>query len=360
MISAPLGFSRLVSLSHQLRLPSAHRLRLEPAARSKAVGGPIHQTIIQGLGGEGRLEDVAAGILKLQQEGADQGKVNKFALDAMKPTKTDYLVEYYYNALLSGVSTSIVNSVSNLVTQLTQIPEYGAAAVFGGARAILSKVAGQQAAERVLFSGVGARALGTLQGTKEGLRAFAKVMRTGDPIDLMTMVEARRHKAIPGVGGSIIRTPTRLLMAEDELFKAMARRSSMAGLAVRKARNEELSGEAAKHRIAELMAAPTDDIVEQSFDFARYLTFQTPLGALGQMGISATNKAPILKLVVPFIRTPVSLFKFSLERLPLAQRALRPVRDDYKAGGVRRDLAVARASFGAGIGALGSGLITTT
>lgn len=322
------------------------------AARSKAVSGSIHKTIIDGMGGEARLEDVAAGILDLQQQGADPGAVNRFALDALKPTKTDYLVEYYYNALLSGVSTHIVNSVSNLATQLTQIPEYGAAAALGGVRAMMAKVAGKQAAERVLFSEVGARALGTMQGTKEGLLAFAKVMRTGDPIDPMTKVETRRHKAIPGVAGSIIRTPTRLLMAEDELFKAMARRSSVAGLAVRKAKDEGLSGEPAKRRIAELTAAPTDDMVKQSFDFARYLTFQTPLGSIGQMGIAATNKAPLLKLVVPFIRTPVNLFKFSLERLPVAQLALRRVREDYKAGGARRDLAVARATFGAGVGAL--------
>jgi hypothetical protein len=321
------------------------------AARSKAVGGRIHESIINGLGGPDRLEDVAAGILKLQAEGVDPGAVNKFALASLKPRKSDYLIEYYYNALLSGVSTHVVNSASNLATQLMQIPEYALAAGVGAIRTGAAKVTGREAAERVFLSEAGARAFGLVQGAKEGLRAFAKVMRTGDPVDPMTALEVRKHKAIPGVAGSIIRTPSRLLMAEDELFKATARRSSMAGLAVRQARNEGLRGPEAKARIAELVANPTDAMVEQSFNFARYLTFQTPLLKLGQLGTAALETAPIFKLIFPFVRTPANLFKFALERVPGAQLAVKRVREDYRAGGVRRDLAVARATFGAGIAA---------
>jgi hypothetical protein len=88
------------------------------AARSKAIGRSIHENIVSGAGGPDRLDAVAAGILKLQREGAEPGKVNKFAVEALKPHKTDYFVEYYYNALLSGVSTHVVNSMSNLATQL--------------------------------------------------------------------------------------------------------------------------------------------------------------------------------------------------------------------------------------------------
>jgi hypothetical protein len=233
----------------------------------------------------------------------------------------------------------------------------------GGVRALMARVSKQQAADRIVMGEVGARALGMMQGTKDGLKAFAKVMRTGDPVDPMTKVEVRRHKVIPGMAGSIIRTPTRLLMAEDEFFKATARRSSMAGLAVRKARNEGLTGPAARQRAAELTANPTDDLLQQAFDYARYLTFQTPLGSFGQSLTRGTEAIPALKLVFPFIRTPINLLKFAVERTPVAQLALRRVRDDYKAGGARRDLAIARATMGAGIGALvvhyaGQGLVS--
>ncbi len=298
------------------------------------------------------IEDVAAGILKLHREGADPGKINKFAAEGIKPRKSDYFVEYYYNALLSGVSTHVVNTASNLATQLAQIPEFATAAAIGGIRRAAGKLSGSQArADAVLMSEVGARALGLIQGAKEGAAAFAKVMRTGDPTDPLTKLEQRRHKVIPGVAGSVIRTPTRLLMAEDEFFKATAKRSAMAGIAVRKARAEGLRGDAAKARIGELIANPTDDMIEQSRDYARYLTFQTQLGRFGQRMIGATEDYPILKLVAPFIRTPVNLLKYAVERTPGVQFALKRVRDDYKAGGSRRDLAIAKSMMGAGLGA---------
>ncbi len=125
----------------------------------------------------------------------------------------------------------------------------------------------------------------------------------------------------------------------------------MAGLAVRKARAEGLRGDAAKARIGDLVANPTDDLVEQSRDYSRYLTFQTKLGGFGQSLTRATETVPALKLVIPFIRTPINLFKYSLERTPVAQLALKRVRDDYRAGGARRDLAIAKATMGAGLGA---------
>ncbi|WP_324748795.1 hypothetical protein SH591_08740 [Sphingomonas sp. LY54] len=317
-------------------------------AKSKAIRGRIHESIVQGAGGRDRLEQVAQGIIELQNTGHGPGEVAKFAKDALKPRWSDYFVEYYYNALLSGISTHVVNTVSNLATQLSQVPEFLIGAGVGAVRRPFNKAT----AERVTLSEVGARAIGMVQGAKEGLHAFAKVMKTGDPTDPLTKIEARRHKVIPGVAGSIIRTPTRLLMAEDELFKATARRSSLAGLATRKARMEGLRGEEAGRRIAELMANPSDDMLEQSFDYARYMTFQNPLGAVGQSLSRATEAAPVLKLVIPFIRTPVNLFKYSLERTPGAQLALKRVRDDYRAGGARRDMAVARATFGGGIGAM--------
>lgn len=316
-------------------------------ASSKAISGRIHEAVLHGAGGRDRLEDIAKNIIELQEIGAGPGDVTKYAMGAVKPRWRDYAVEYYYNALLSGVSTHVVNTVSNLATQLAQVPEHLVASAIGTVRRPFAKSAG----DRVLLSEVGARAMGMIQGAKEGMAAFGKVMRTGDPTDPLTKIEAVRHKAIPGVAGSILRTPTRLLMAEDEFFKATARRSALSGLAVRRASTEGLRGEAATKRAAELIANPPDDLLKQSFDYARYLTFQSPLGNFGNSLTRATEAVPLLKLVVPFIRTPINLFKFSLERVPGAQLLLKRVRDDYKAGGARRDLAVAKAMFGAGVGA---------
>ena len=84
-------------------------------------------------------------------------------------------------------------------------------------------------------------------------------------------------------------------------------------------------------------------------DYARYLTFQRPLGTLGNLATAMTQHAPVLKLVVPFIRTPTNILKFAAERSPVAP-ILKEWRADFMAGGARRDLAVARLAMGTGLG----------
>lgn len=102
--------------------------------------------------------------------------------------------------------------------------------------------------------------------------------------------------------GKIIRVPTRLLSAEDEFFKATARRMEIAGLATRMARREGLRGAELKARIAELTANPTDEMVEKALDYGRYLTFQRSLGPAMQNIMAITQRHPWLKLFVPFVQ----------------------------------------------------------
>lgn len=143
--------------------------------------------------------------------------------------------------------------------------------------------------------------------------------------------------------------PTRLLTAEDELFKGIARRMELNGLAVRQAHAEGLKGEAAQRRIADLTANPPDELLERAMDYGRYLTFQSRLGPIAQGISNAAQHSLIAKLYLPFIRTPTNLLKFAAERSPAAPFMQR-WRKEYVAGGARRDLAVARMMVGTGFG----------
>ena len=300
----------------------------------------IHKTILENAGGRDKLEEIARGIVDLERDGAAPGKVATFAQQAIKPKFSDKLIELYYNALLSNPKTHVVNTVSNALTAMAQIPEHALAAGFGALRGGPDRVSPQEVAER---------AIGMMQGAREGVDAFKRVARTGAVLDPISKVEARTHHAIDGVKGSIIRTPTRMLEAEDELFKSIGRRMELNGLAVRQARAEGLTGDAFKGRVQDLSANPTDAMIERSMDYARYITFQRPLGEAGQALSNLTQKAPALKLIVPFIRTPTNMVKYAVERSPLA-----PVsshwRADVLAGGARRDLALAKAALGTGLG----------
>lgn len=312
-------------------------------AKAKDHGGRIMSAILERAGGRDSIEGAAQAIIDLQKV---PGALNRFALDAVKPTWKDKAVELWYNSLLSGPRTHAVNIMSNAITAGLQIPEHAAAAVIGGLR--------RGATDRVLLSELGPRVIGLMQGAEEGLRAFKHTLRTGNVPDHVTKVEAAQQEAIGGLKGKVLRTPTRLLSAEDEFFKAVARRSELAALAVRKARSEGLRGDKLTARIAELTANPEPGMIERALDYARYLTFQRPLGAFGQDVQRWTARTPVLKLFLPFVRTPTNLLKFALERSPAAP-LLREVRSDFQAGGARRDLAIARMGMGSGLGLLVTG-----
>jgi hypothetical protein len=309
-------------------------------ADSRVVRGEVLKALADGPHGPQRLQEAADAIV--ENAGAP-GAMNNVARLALKPTWKDKLVELYYNSILSGPATHVVNTVSNTMTALGQIPEHAAAAVIGAPR-VLTK----SGDDRVLFSEVGARAVGMLQGTQEGMRQAARTFMTGKSSDLVSKVESQETHAISGIKGSIIRTPTRALSAADELYKAIARRSELAGLAVRRASAEGLAGEAATKRVADLVANPPEDLLAKAFDYGRYVTFQRPLGPLGQGVSRITQNHPLLKLIIPFVRTPVNIMKFAAERSPAAP-LMGSWRSDVKAGGAARDLALAKMTVGTGV-----------
>lgn len=134
-------------------------------------------------------------------------------------------------------------------------------------------------------------------------------------------------------------------------LKGMARRMELTGLAIRRARVEGLKGEAARARANDLLNNPTDDMIEKSFDYGRYVTFQRPLGDTMRHVSAFTQASMVGKFLVPFVRTPTNLLKFAMERSPAAP-ILGEWRKDMVAGGARRDQALARALVGTGVGAM--------
>jgi endonuclease YncB( thermonuclease family) len=313
------------------------------AASSRAVRTDVLNAMVRGGGGKGNLRDAADALLNAVEMGP--GKFNVLAQKAAKPKWHRKVGELYINMLLSNPPTHLVNMVSNTLTSLAQIPEYATASILGaGRRAIV----GEKARERIMASEVGARTFGLVQGAKEGLELFANALKTGEADDLVSKVEGDEFKAISGLKGEVIRIPTRLLTAEDQFFKGIARRMAVNGLSMRKAQREGLKGEALAKRVAELTADPSDDILHAAMDEGLYLTFQRRLGPFGQAMSNLAGSNLLAKIVVPFVRTPINLMKFAAERSPAAP-LLKEWRDDFRAGGERRDLAVAKVLLGSGL-----------
>lgn len=313
-------------------------------ANSRAIRGDVLGALVRAGGGKDGLQDVAGQLIEAVEAGP--GVFNALAEKAAKPKFRDKVSELYINMLLSGPQTHAVNMASNTLTAMAQIPEHAAAALIGGARRAVSG----KPIDRVTAGELGARSFGLLQGTREGARMLARALKTGEASDFATKIEGDEFKAISGLKGEVIRVPTRLLSAEDELFKGIARRMEINGQAARMASKEGLKGEAANRRIAELSANPTDEMLESALDYGRYLTFQRPLGPVASKVSAITNETLAAKVFLPFVRTPTNLLKFAAERSPAAP-LLKEWRADFQAGGARRDLAVAKSLLGTGFAA---------
>ncbi len=167
----------------------------------------------------------------------------------------------------------------------------------------------------------------------------------------MSKVEGDEFKAIEGLKGEIIRMPTRLLTAEDQIFKGIARRMELNALATRQAAREGLRGDAAAERIAQLVSDPPDAMLERAMEYGRYLTFQNKLGEFGSSVSRIASNNIVAKVIIPFVRTPINLMKFATER-SIAAPLLGEWRADFRAGGERRDMALARVMLGSGLAAV--------
>jgi hypothetical protein len=145
-----------------------------------------------------------------------------------------------------------------------------------------------------------------------------------------------------------IKWPGKAMQFADELFKVINYRMEVNALSMRRAQEAVEQGatpQEAKQLADQLRANPPEDIRMQGADYAMYQTFTTPPTDAVKSLHRLLGKSPALRLVVPFVNTPANIFRYSLERTPLAP-FMRHVRDDIKAGGTRRQMALARMTLG--------------
>jgi hypothetical protein len=319
----------------------------EAAAISKFVKDETGKTLFQ-------LQREAQ--LGMQLETPAQ--VSKFVNDTTKPKFSDMVIEAWMSALLSGPKTHVANILGNTITGIVRPVETAMAAGIGKVR---NMVTGAQ--DRVLPGEAAAELFGAVQGAREGVVAAYKAYKTGEgQLTTAQQVEKHNPRALPSatinlfgkerqIGGEQARIPLRLLAAEDEFFKSVSFRGDIHRQAYAQAAKEGLPAEQMATRVAELSANPTDAMIEAAKKVAEYQTFQTPLGKFGRSLQAISNAHPLLKVVLPFIRTPLNLLKYANERTPLGVFSSE-VRDNLsgKNGGVARDTQLARIATGTMVG----------
>lgn len=269
----------------------------------------------------------------------------------------DAFLEAWVNGLLSSPPTHLVNMMSNTSVIFQQMYERAAAAQ-------ISRVLGAEGG--VQLGEATAQLFGMLSGFKDALRYSAKSFRTNETGYGMGKIDLPRARAISSeawdqakdsplgrsldVLGALATVPGRALGAEDEFFKTLGYRMELNALAVRRANQEASSGviqpDQVKARIADILSDPPADIRLDAIDQATYQTFTNAPGNLTKAITRGVNAVPLAgRLILPFVRTPSNILKYTFERTPLAP-LMSHVRADIAAGGARRDLALARIGTG--------------
>lgn len=312
------------------------------------------------------LSKFAENLARLKKQGVDDATINEailgmktpeqlavFARSLQRATKPQMFLEAWINGLLSGPQTHAANMTGNLAVAAVLIEERQMAS-------FLKPAWGKEPG--VAMGEAGAMLQGSVLGIVDGLRLAAKTIRTGesqfasDKYEyLLSKNQQPVRKAITaenlglsgplGVGvdflGNAIRLPGVFLGAEDALFKGMAQRMELHAQAYRKASAEGLRGKEFGDRVSYLVDRPTEEMVLSASEFADYATFTKELGATGQAAQRFLNSHPMIKVFLPFFRTPTNIMKFVGERTPLGLLS-ENVRADISRGGATGQLALAK------------------
>ncbi len=277
--------------------------------------------MMESLGGRNLTDDMLNDFKNIDFD--NPAEVHQMIQKYHKAKITDMFYEAWINAILSAPASHAANILGNTLAIITKIPE----------TSLTSMIRGDIPVDEVQ-----AEIFGALQGFKDGVRAGLKAYKTGVPSDYMNKIEHQKYHAIPGKTGEIIRIPTRALTAADEFFKSIVYRMELNRQAYLIAKKEGLKGDKLAERIGEIINDPAANkgIFMKARQESLYRTFNKPLGEIGNkiMGIREKDPTGIFKYVAPFIRTPINIAKFALERTPFN---FAKVLIDYKKGKISDD-----------------------
>ena len=148
--------------------------------------------------------------------------------------------------------------------------------------------------------------------------------------------------------GHVIRTPGKVLGSTDEFFKLLNFRMQQHALTWREAnRVAGITGETVEGALARLRTEVPDSIMLAAREYGSYQTYTNDLGRAGQALVKFSNSNIVAKSILPFVRTPINLAKYTLERTPILNLTLTGIRHDIASGGAAGQLAMAKAGLGA-------------
>lgn len=296
-------------------------------------------------------------------------ELGKFARHGVWGRTAAVTQQVWVNGLLSNPATHLANIAGNFLNIPLSIIERGAQAGVGRLTA---------SADAVEPGEVAAMTYGLLTGFRDALRLMVRTYQD-DGVEIARMIGRQDlprqgaissqafqldagsglGKVVDWVGHSVISAPGRAMGAQDAFFKVLIYRMELHAYALRQAVREaprRADGTADPDAVGAIMARITSDppeaVQRAAAEEALYRTFNRELKrgtwARSLQDMRATDQPGMnlaTSIVLPFVRTPINLFKYGLERTPLAP-LVADARADIAAGGARRDGALARIAVG--------------
>ncbi len=228
----------------------------------------------------------------------------------------DYITELLYNSFISPKS-NVVNFGGNAIATLLSPVERGLAAT---AERGLAK-AGRRAPQR-FFGEVAQDVVGAWTGIPDGVRSWLEVMKSGQITDSALKGEVVRPRAFKGKLGRVINVNTDLMYAFDELFKSINRSAALRAQSYRQAMTEGFKGEAFRERLNVLINDPPEELINAANKVSEYRLFRAQSNLADTLmkarDFEVVGGVKPIQFAFPFIKTPVNLSKFGIERSPVA------------------------------------------
>ena len=249
-------------------------------------------------------------------------EVERFVNRLGDPTVKDYFFEYWYNSILSGIPTHMVNITSNTAWSLFQMPHR---ALAGGLDKMIVKLTGKPR-QRYMNETLALMA-GYRRGFGLGRKRAWETIKTGQPpISMETKWTIEMGSAqgaferspykIARVLSPFLTAPSRALRAMDVWANSIAYDGQISALARRTGQNRGLTGEQLKKYEKEFVQNPPERMHKEAMEFAKYTTFMSDPGAISRWVQQGRELHPIGKLIVPFVNTIANLTKRGMEMTP--------------------------------------------
>ena len=252
-------------------------------------------------------------------------KMARFTAELKDPKLKDYILEFWYNSILSGPPTHAVNMVSNTVWAGYQIPHRAHTALWDK---LYSGLTGKERTR--LVREVIPMMAGYKTGYKRGAKSGLETLKTGALQDFETKWaqevglssvgawERSPHKWMRKLSPAISAF-TRALRAEDVFMNAIAYDGEMMSIATRRGIKKGLKGEKLKSFINDFVKHPTDEAHNQAMKFSKHSTFMDDPDPFANWFLKLRQIdviGPASQFVVPFVNTIGNLTKRGLELTP--------------------------------------------